>query len=217
MLLAGVLLGGSGGALAAPPSLTWEGVFGAPATAPDVYLRAKIHDAAGKARLFTLWREGERRLGRLDEDGLELRAEDEGPPGAPAYVFTVVDRRAGTLRRVPAERAARLGPTFTWWSQAHLLSLPGPRYTLQRSSGPGTRWGGARCEWYVFTPAGLPGTRICWSRRYAVPLRIDERRGTEWWTRLSVERIGPLPPERKDGRLDTAGLRELALPEPDED
>ena len=221
--LAGVLLTGTGGAgaLAAPPAraaaLSWERVFGAPATKPDVYLRAKVHDGAGHARPFELWREGERRLKRLDEDGLELRVEDEGRPGTPAYVFTVVDRRAGTLRRLTAERAGRLGPAFTWWPQAHLLSLPGPRYTLQRVPGPVARWGGARCEWYLFTPDGLPGTRICWSREFAVPLRIDEQRGADWWTRLSVEAIGPIPPERRDWGLDTASLRELALPEPDED
>ncbi|MFY0573486.1 hypothetical protein ACN28S_03160 [Cystobacter fuscus] len=158
-----------------------------------MYLRAKVQDGAGPARSFELWREGERRLKRVDGDGLELRVEDEGRPGTPAYVFTVVDRRAGTLRRLPAERAGRLGPAFTWWPQAHLLSLPGPRYTLQRVPGPGARWGGARCEWYLFTPDGQPGTRVCWSREFAVPLRIDEQRGAEWWTRLSVDSIGPIP------------------------
>jgi hypothetical protein len=208
-------------ATSASPSLaeglSWDKAFGGRATKPDLHLVARSEDLAGGAHVLELWREGERRLRRRTDEALEVWSEDQGPAGAPAYALTVVDRRASTLRRLTVEGGVKLGPAFTWWPLAHLLPLPGPRYTLERLPERGLRVGSARCDWYRFVPAGLPEERICWSREYAVALRHEQKRGEGWWTRLSVEKVEPLGDKARAFQLDTTGLRVLSQPEPDDD
>jgi len=209
------------GALAGAPSkaggLTWEKTFGPAGTKSDLHLEARTEDPAGGTHALELWREGDRRLRRRTDGLLEVWLEDQGAAGAPAYAVTVVDRRSRTVRRVPVERAAKLGPAFTWWPLAHLLPLPGPRYTLRKLPEPAKRVGGARCEGYLFIPDGQPEQRICWSREYAVALRHEEKRGEGWWTRLEVKAVKPLTGKAEAFQLDTKDLRELPLPEPSED
>lgn len=221
MLLAVLAGAGAPGVLAAPPvkavGLSWEGAFGSRATRPGVYLRAKLEDGAGGAHGLELWREGEKRLRRRSDDVLEIAVEDVGPPGAPAYAFTVADLRDHTVRRLTPEQARRLGPVYTWWSLAHLLGLPAPRSTLQRAPEPGLKVGPARCDWYRYVPEGLPEERICWSREFAVALRVERKQGSGWSARLTVESLKALAPGDAGLTLDTAGLREMAVPEPDDD
>lgn len=222
MALGWLLAGASAGTvLADAPAraggLSWDKAFGAAAVKPDVALRAKLEDAAGGTHSLELWRQGDKRLRRRSDDVLEIGVEDVGAPGSPAYAFTVVDRRGGTVRRLTPERARSLGPKYVWWPLAHLLGLPAPRYTLQRTPEPGLRVGPARCEWYRYAPEALPEQRICWSREFAVALRIEEKQGTQWRPRLVVESLRTLVPTDAGLRLDTTGLREMALPEPDGD
>lgn len=197
--------------------LTWDKAFGAPAVKPEVALRAKLEDAAGAVHSLELWRQGDKRLRRRGDDVVELGVEDVGSKGSPAYAFTVVDLRGRTVRRLDPERARSLGPAYTWWPLAHLVGLPAPRYTLQRLSEPGVRVGPARCEWFRYAPDALPEQRICWSREFAVALRVDEKQGAGWHPRLTVESLRVIPPTDPGLRVDTTGLRELALPEPDGD
>ncbi|MBM7118662.1 hypothetical protein [Archangium primigenium] len=208
-------------ALAAAPEsaggLSWEKTFGPPATKPDLQVKARTEDPSGGTHTLELWRDGERWLRRRTDGLLEVWVEDQGPAGAPAHAVTVVDRRSGTVRRVSVERSAKLGPAFTWWPLAHLLPLPGPRYTLRRLKAPALRVGSARCDWYVFLPEGQPEQRICWSREYALALRHEEKRGAGWWTRLAVDSVGPLTDKAAAFHLESEGLRDVPLPEPAED
>ncbi|ATB31390.1 hypothetical protein MEBOL_004852 [Melittangium boletus DSM 14713] len=197
--------------------LSWEKTFGPLATKPDLYVKARTGDPSGGTHALELWREGDRRLRRRTDALLEVWVEDQGAAGAPAYAVTVVDQRSHTVRRVSVERSAKLGPAFTWWPLAHLLPLPGPRYTLRKLKESVLRVGGARCEWYLYIPDGQPEQRICWSREYAVALRHEEKRGEGWWTRLAVESMGPLTDKEQVFHLDATGLREVPLPEPAED
>ena len=205
----------------APPSLageagglSWDKAFGGRATKPDLHLVARSEDGA---QVLELWREGDRRLRRRTGETLEVWSEDQGPKGEPAYALTVVDRKERTLRRLTVEYSGKMGPAFTWWPLAHLLPLPGPRYTLERLPERGLRVGSAKCDWYRFVPAGLPEERICWSREYAVALRHEQKRGEGWWTRLTVEKVEPLGDKARAFQLDDAGLRVLSQPEPEGD
>ena len=197
--------------------LAWEKTFGPAATKPDLYLEARTEDPAGGTHVLELWREGDRRLRRRTDGLLEVWMEEQGPAGATAHALSVVDLRSRTVRRVPVERTAKLGPAFTWWSLAHLLPLPGPRYTLRKLPEPSRSVGGARCDVYLFVPDGQPEQRICWSREYAVALRHEEKRGEGWWTRLEVTALKPLTGKEEAFLLDLKDLRELPLPEPAED
>ena len=220
--LGALLVGASApGVLAGTParagSLAWERTFGPAAVKPDLALRAKVEDAAGTSHSLELWRQGDKRLRRRGDEVLEIGVEDVGAPASPAYAFTLVDLRGRTVRRLTPERARSLGPTYTWWPLAHLLGLPAPRYTLQRLTDPGLRVGPARCEWFLYAPEALPEQRICWSREFAVALRVDEKQGTRWSPRLTVESLRAILPTDPGLRLDTTGLREMAIPEPDDD
>lgn len=148
----------------------------AAASAPvRFHLRASYLDAHGATHALEVWRDGDRL--RRDTDGKLSLFVTHARGGEDRY--RVVDRGRKLAYDVSRTNLYRIG-TFTDWGTLTTLV---PRDRTLVGDGVGATPVGT-CRWQV---AG--DKRICWSERWGLPLRVEEKKDAAWRAVLTVEEL----------------------------
>ncbi len=161
--------------------LAWAELFSPVGAPAHLHLRARYRDAAGGEHRIELWRDGARRLVRRTDGRLTLFAERDGDGEVQLRLHDAARNRA---YRVSRQHLARLGTFADWGALATLLERPAGLRGL-RAGGRGDG-----CRWYEAELGDGGGERICWSRRWRIPLRVEQRaRDGAWRPSLVVDAV----------------------------
>lgn len=173
----------SAAAAAAQPS-SWERTFASRGGPARIAVTARYVDARGGEHRLALWRDGERRLVRRTDERLTLLVTRDPAGELRMRLFDGARRLEYAVSRSSLQRIGVLGD---WTALATLLSAPHGEFRLAARQGERTPAGA--CRWYEVTQPNDAGTRVCWSERLHVALRIEARTAAGWQRRLTVDEV----------------------------
>jgi hypothetical protein len=161
-------------------SLSWDQAFALDGAPARLYYRATYQDHAGAEHEVKVWRDGNRL--RRDTDGrlalyVERRAGDDDR-------YRVIDRKKGVAYRVSRVNLYRIGSFPDWAGLQSMLVRPrnagevAPAEKVER-----TRAG--ECRWFE-----ADDRRVCWSKRWRLPLRIVAHdQAGRWRQVLAIDEV----------------------------
>ena len=173
---------------AEPSHPTWDEAFPTAAAPTEVYFRADYLDGFGKPHRLQVWRDADRRLRRRTDELIDLYVERSGDGD---YGYRLVVHARKTIIRADRAMLYRIGIFSDWRSLAYVLDPPRGTYGLARDPSEAASTSAESCDWFRLE-AGSPSrvSRVCWSRRWGVPLAIDAMTSEGAWTRrFTVEHI----------------------------
>ncbi len=172
--------------------VTWQTAFPLRASAAgDIYFSARYFESSSGWHQLEVWRHGERFLHRRTDGKLDLYvvARAKGPQ---AYDYRVFDHRRHVAIDVDHGNLYRIGVFLDWFALAHVLDRPKQSHSLARTAARAdeVRRG---CDWILLERHQKNATRrsrICWSAKWGVPLRIrDNTHGDVWEDRFVIESV----------------------------
>jgi hypothetical protein len=146
----------------------------------QLHLRATYLDGRGGSHRLEVWRDGDR-LRRDTDERLSLYVQHDRN-GEDRY--RVIDRTRNFGYSVARTNLYRLGTFVDWTSLTTLLSPALRRAALRPTAEPDVQTAAGRCRWLAAPTS--PEGRVCWSRRFALPLLIKNARGE---TVVTVEKV----------------------------
>ena len=169
----------------AGPLSSWEDSFPTSAAPDHVFFKARYVGKDGASHSLEVWRDGNQRLRRVTDDRLDLVVTVDGR-GESSY--RLADRANHILFRADRTSLYRIGRFSDWRGLAHVLDVPRRSYTLTKLPVEAETASTLPCAWYQLEVAddGTPVRRICWSRRWGIPLTIKVRQPEGWEAKFQV-------------------------------
>lgn len=170
------------GVCQAQETLTFEQAFQAQGEPENLHYTVGYDDPRGKHEL-EVWRQGENRLRRRTDSGLDLYA------NASEDDIDLVTLDHARRRRTDISRSSlyQLGHFIDWFGLAHSINKPVQTYTLQRTKNVAVAETPlTACSWYslrIETRQSL----ICWSDTYRIPVQIADGAGKLHWHLTAID------------------------------
>lgn len=204
--------------MAQSQATTWERAFATGVTADAVYFKAHSVDARGTHHTLEAWRDGDRRVHRITDGKVEILAERVGDGQAADYAYEVADRTRGVLHKATGASVVRAGMLWNYWALAHELKYPVGKFELKKLNTLGVVVDQARCEWFEVKQEELPTERVCWSRAFGLPLRIERVAADGPAERVfEMDVVRKIAPSDGEFRVVAKGLRVMELGADDAD
>lgn len=161
-----------------PVSLDFDKVFNDKAEPGQIYFQASYALGADKHQV-QVWRDRSQRLKRRTDDALETYIFKR--PKETEWSMVVLDLKRKIRTDVDRTNLYRIGHFTDWFSMAHALTRPASQYQLSLAENPVPEEKPVdTCTWYSLTRNGTE-SKICWSKKYRLPLLIaDANRQVQW-------------------------------------
>lgn len=164
-------------------NLDFDKVFNDKAEPAQVYFQASYQLGADKHEV-QVWRDRSQRLKRRTDDALETFIFKQ--PREVEWSMVVLDLKRKIRTDIDRTNLYRIGHFTDWFSMSHALSRPTAAYQLTTANKPLPEAKAVdNCTWYSLTRNGVE-SKICWSKKYRLPLLITDSEAHVQWRVTSV-------------------------------
>lgn len=182
---------------AAQAGPVWADAFPSRLEPAAIHFIASYRGSDGAEHRLEVWRSGSEFLHRRTDAGLDLYVLAD-PDAAGGYRYRLLDHRRRAMIDVGRANLMRIGVFAEWDGLAHVIAPPHGPYRIEAREAEAAP-AGESCGWWRLAPAEpRAASRICWSERWGLPLRIvadDASEPPPRFTLTAVEAVaaGALP------------------------